>query len=109
MAVHEIGHSLGLEHSNVRGAIMFPSYEGYRPNLDVNEDDIRGIQTLYGAPLDTADGPVRGEEEWVPGGGGDNGGGAGGGGTVPSGGGGGILTELCKTCGLMWRADFVKG
>ncbi len=31
-----------------RGAIMFPSYEGYRPNLDLNSDDIKGIQALYG-------------------------------------------------------------
>ena len=86
---------------------MFPSYEGYKPNLDLNEDDIRGIQTLYGAPLDTTDGPVDREEEWVPGGG------AGGGSADRAPGGGssggpGIITELCKTCGLMWNADFVK-
>ena len=29
---------------------MFPSYEGYRQNLDLTQDDIRGIQALYGPP-----------------------------------------------------------
>jgi predicted Zn-dependent protease len=48
VAVHEIGHAIGLEHSNVRGTIMWPSYGGYKPNLSLHRDDIKGIQSLYG-------------------------------------------------------------
>ena len=48
MAVHEFGHSLGLEHSNVRESIMYPWYKGYFPNIALTEDDILGIQALHG-------------------------------------------------------------
>ena len=48
VAVHEFGHSLGLEHSNVRESIMYPWYKGYFPNIELTEDDILGIQALYG-------------------------------------------------------------
>ena len=48
VATHEFGHALGIEHSNVRGAIMYPYYTGYVPNLKLHSDDIAAIRSLYG-------------------------------------------------------------
>lgn len=48
VAVHEFGHSLGLEHTNIWGAIMYPYYTGYVPDMKLHSDDIAGIQYLYG-------------------------------------------------------------
>ncbi|XP_072040922.1 collagenase 3-like [Amphiura filiformis] len=49
VALHEIGHSLGLEHSWVEGAVMIPDYAGYNPEYTLGYDDIRAIQLLYGS------------------------------------------------------------
>ncbi|NP_001171780.1 matrix metallopeptidase 19-like precursor [Saccoglossus kowalevskii] len=49
-AAHEFGHSLGLAHSSVSDALMYPFYQGYNPDFALTEDDIRGIQAIYGVP-----------------------------------------------------------
>ena len=46
--VHELGHSLGLSHSDVREAVMAPFYRGWDPFLKLDQDDRRAIQALYG-------------------------------------------------------------
>lgn len=47
VALHEIGHALGLDHSNVAGSVMEPVYAGARRTL--HADDIAGIRAIYGA------------------------------------------------------------
>jgi hypothetical protein len=46
VAAHEIGHTLGLGHSRDRNSIMFASYRG--PHRELGQDDVEGIQFLYG-------------------------------------------------------------
>ncbi len=47
VALHELGHAIGLNHSTAAGAIM----NAYVGNQDaLSPDDIAGAQALYGAP-----------------------------------------------------------
>lgn len=46
VAIHEIGHTLGLGHSQDPNAIMYAAYSG--PDRTLGQDDINGIQALYG-------------------------------------------------------------
>jgi hypothetical protein len=49
-AIHEIGHSLGLGHSAIDGANMFPVFRRHTgPGSGwLHPDDIAGIQAIYG-------------------------------------------------------------
>src|SRR5262249_33936350 len=48
VAMHEIGHALGLLHSSSSQAAMFGAYLG--PRAGLNSDDMVGIQNIYGSP-----------------------------------------------------------
>ena len=58
VAAHEAGHAIGLDHSNMRDALMYPSYHirndwqfdyaNIKDSYTLPEDDKRGAQQLYG-------------------------------------------------------------
>ncbi|KAG8072341.1 hypothetical protein GUJ93_ZPchr0006g42060 [Zizania palustris] len=48
VAVHEIGHLLGLGHSSVPDSIMYPTIRTGTRKVNLESDDVLGIQSLYG-------------------------------------------------------------
>lgn len=52
IALHEIGHAIGLDHTQVAEASMYPSTSpGYALRYKLHADDIAGVQRIYGAAV----------------------------------------------------------
>ncbi|NXV72433.1 MMP28 protein, partial [Atlantisia rogersi] len=50
VVAHEVGHTLGLEHSPVKSALMSPYYKKLSKDFVLSWDDILAVQNLYGKP-----------------------------------------------------------
>lgn len=68
-AAHELGHSLGLYHSTNTEALMYPLYNSLTnlASFRLSQDDVNGIQSLYGPPPASPDDPVVPTEPAPPG------------------------------------------
>ncbi|KAK4262592.1 hypothetical protein QN277_028136 [Acacia crassicarpa] len=49
VVTHEIGHILGLAHTSVKGAVMYPSLKPRTKKVELKIDDVEGVQALYGS------------------------------------------------------------
>ncbi|KAJ7952512.1 Metalloendoproteinase 1-MMP [Quillaja saponaria] len=49
VATHEIGHILGLAHTSVKEAVMYPNLSPRTKKVDLKIDDVEGVQALYGS------------------------------------------------------------
>jgi len=54
VAIHEIGHSLGLDHSNVPDSVMWPVVSSDTVFSGLFQDDIDGILSLYASAYASA-------------------------------------------------------
>ncbi|NXU77935.1 MMP28 protein, partial [Oreotrochilus melanogaster] len=51
VVAHEVGHTLGLEHSPVKSALMSPYYKKLSKDFVLSWDDILAVQNLYAIQL----------------------------------------------------------
>jgi predicted Zn-dependent protease len=54
VALHELGHSLGLGHSNYTGDLMYALYTMGSPAEDVSTLDVYGVATVFGWETNTS-------------------------------------------------------
>lgn len=65
VALHELGHALGLKHSENEAALMWRGYEGPRT---LAQEDVEAIQSLYGPPGEHEDSRLLDLVGWLLGG-----------------------------------------
>ncbi len=47
VAIHELGHSLGLGHSNYTEDLMYPVYNMRSPTIEISNLDVYGVATVF--------------------------------------------------------------